>query len=236
MPTFRPKAMPGSSDQLPRNRDAAPSVRPRPQVRLDSRGIARERKFREAAIAVLLEKGYRNTRLSDIVARAKGSLATLYRIYGDKDGLVHAIMEGSIESFGESLQRLERSTLPAQEALTEAAERMAEDFLSPARIVSHRIAIAEGPSYPALRDWFTEHAVEPPTRALARYLARAHDDGLLHIQGDPYLAAERFYMAVFGQLIIRTTSGLVGPDDVDAERANARAAVAQFCAGINPRP
>lgn len=203
-------------------------------MKLDRRGQARERKFREAAIAVLAEKGYRQTRLSDVVARAKGSLATLYRIYGDKDGLVHAIMDDSIESFGQSLAELERSPLPPDEALAEAAMRMVEQMLTPARIVSHRIAIAEGPTYPHLRDWFFEHAVKPPTEALAAYLQREHEAGRLRLADDPYAVAHRFYMAVLGAVVIRSVSGQIGPADVEAERERARRAVALFHAGIRP--
>lgn len=207
-----------------------------PAVKLDRRGVLREQKFREAAIAVLLEKGYRHTRLSDVVALAKGSLATLYRIYGDKEGLVHAIMAESIANFGQSLEGLAHSQLPPTQALTDAAESMVEEFLSPARIVCHRIVIGEGAAYPELRDWFLQNAVRPPTEALADYFERGHRRGELAIEHTPYLTAERFYMAVLGTVIIRSMSGSIGPADVAAEKRTAREAVALFMDGIRPRP
>ena len=64
-------------------------LRPRPQVDLCRRGEIRAEKFLDAATEVFAEKGYQHARLSEIVARAGGSLATLYRIFGDK-GTGHA--------------------------------------------------------------------------------------------------------------------------------------------------
>ncbi|MBP8742393.1 MAG: TetR/AcrR family transcriptional regulator, partial [Pseudoxanthomonas sp.] len=83
---------------------------------------SRVEKFLQAAIEVFLEKGYRNARLSDIVARSGGSLATLYQAYGSKKGLAHAIMERCIGGFAQSLQKLQDSPLPPEQALPIAAE------------------------------------------------------------------------------------------------------------------
>src|SRR3546814_16687788 len=107
------------------------ALRQRRDVDLGERGEKRVRQFIEAATEVFLEKGYRNARLSDIVARAGGSLAILYRVFGDKEGLVHAIMEESIRSFGEGLDILRDPGLPPERALPAAAELMITEILSP---------------------------------------------------------------------------------------------------------
>ena len=60
------------------------ALRARRDVELGKRGEQRARQFIEAATEVFLEKGYRNARLADIVARTGGSLATLYRVFGDR--------------------------------------------------------------------------------------------------------------------------------------------------------
>lgn len=207
----------------------------RPDVDLCRRGEIRVERFLEAATEVLLEKGYRNTRLSDIVARAGGSLATLYRAFGDKEGLVHAIMERSIENFGQSLEILRRSTLPPEQALPEAVDRMVEEILSPGRIVAHRIVIGEGLNFPALRDWFMQHGVAPAERLLTEYFERERAAGRLRLES-PATAADRFYMMVFGGAIMRSVNGRVGTADTPRLQAEAREAVAIFLRGALPRP
>lgn len=45
----------------------------------------------DAAEALFIEQGYDRTGLADIVRRSGGSLATLYDLFGNKQGLLHAI-------------------------------------------------------------------------------------------------------------------------------------------------
>jgi len=210
------------------------ALRRRRDADLGERGEKRVRQFIEAATEVFLEKGYRNARLSDIVARAGGSLATLYRVFGDKEGLVHAIMEESIRSFGEGLDILRDPGLPPERALPAAAELMISEILSPARIVSHRIVIAEGLSFPALRDWFFEHGVAPAERRLTEYFEREKASGRL-VLDSPAVAADRFYMMVFGGIILRSINGVVIGTDIDRMRAQTREAVVIFLRGVLPR-
>ncbi len=204
--------------------------------RLKPSGRARERIdcFLEAAIAVLLEKGYRNTRLTDIVAITGGSLSTLYPAYGDKEGLVHAIMERSIRSFGEGLDILDQPEVAPAEALPAAAERLAVEMLTPERTVSHRIVIGEGLAFPELRDWFFEHGVEPAHLRLEEYFARQAAAGVLVVESAE-AAANQFYMAAFGSTILRTVSGKLSMADAPKVRADAREAALVFLRGALPR-
>ncbi|WP_313317663.1 TetR/AcrR family transcriptional regulator [Stenotrophomonas sp.] len=211
-----------------------PSLPPRPAVELQRRGELRAEKFLEAATVIFNEKGYQAARLSDIVKLAGGSMATLYRAFGDKVGLVHALMERSISQFGRSLDELTSSTLPAEQALEQAALKMVEEILSPARIACHRVVIAEGMSQPELRDWFQAHGVTAMEILLSRYFAREHDAGRLDIQ-NPDLAARHFYMLVIGGVILRSVNGRMSPDDVPLAQEQARSAVRLFLNGTRPR-
>lgn len=212
----------------------AAALRPRRDVELCRRGEIRAERFLEAATEVFLEKGYRNARLSDIVARAGGSLSTLYRVFGDKEGLVHAIMEDSIQAFGEGLEILGRSEMLPDQALMAAAERMSAEILTPGRIVSHRIVIAEGLSFPELRDWFFEHGVAPAERKLTEYFHREKAAGRL-VLDSPAVSADRFYMMVFGGVIIRSVNGNVTAADIDRIQVETREAVKIFLHGVLPR-
>lgn len=225
-------------NEPPRRRSTAPpgprALRQRRDVDLCERGEKRAGQFLEAATGIFLEKGYRNARLSDIVARAGGSLATLYRVFGDKEGLVHAIMADSIRSFGEGLDVLRDPALPPERALPAATERMVSEILSPARIVSHRIVIAEGLSFPSLRDWFFEHGIAPAEQRLTEYFEREKASGRLMLDS-PAVAADRFYMMVFGGTILRSVNGLVTGADLARVREQAHEAVLIFLRGVLPR-
>ena len=211
-----------------------PELKSRPEVDLCTRGEIRVEKFLEAATEVFLEKGYRRARLSDIVARAGGSLSTLYRAFGDKQGLAHAIMARSIDSFGQGLEALRQSQLPPEQALPAAADRMVEEILTPGRILIHRIVIAEGLDFPELRDWFFARGVSPAEKLLTEYFEREQRDGRL-VLDSPSVAADRFYMMVFGGVIVRTINGKITQQDKLRVQAKTREAVAIFLRGVLPR-
>ncbi|MFT3756112.1 MAG: TetR/AcrR family transcriptional regulator [Pseudoxanthomonas sp.] len=227
---------------MKRNRDAAPLVlptsrpppiKPRPDVELCKRGEVRVERILAAATEVFLENGYRKARLSDIVARAGGSMSTLYRAFGDKQGLAHAIMEDSIRAFGEGLASLQESTLPPEQALAVATDRMLEEMLAPSRIVTHRIVLAEGTEFPELRDWFITHGVQTAERSLAEYFARETTAGRLTMTS-PELAAKHFFIMVFGAIIIHGSSGYIANFSHDRLRAETREALSIFLRGVLP--
>lgn len=218
-----------------RSQDVAPPPGSRPRgTTATNRAAERVDRFLEVATQVFLEKGYRNARVSDIVARAGGSLSTLYAAYGDKEGLAHAVMERSIRSFGKGLDILDDPALAPADALPAAAERLAGEMLSPERTVSHRIVIWEGLAFPELRDWFFEHGVAPAHRRLADYFARQARMGTLAIV-DPEAAANELYMMAFGATIIRSINGMRTLDDLEEVRAEAGNAARAFLAGLLPR-
>lgn len=211
-----------------------PTLPPRPAVELQRRGELRVEKFLAAATEVFNEKGYQAARLSDIVKRAGGSMATLYRAFGDKEGLIHALMEQSINDFGRSLDTLLQSPLPPAQALEEAASQMAEEVLSPTRLACHRVVISEGMNQPALRDWFHAHGVAPMEVLLSQYFTRETAAGRMYIE-NPEQAAHFFYMLVIGGLVLRSVNGRVVLSDLPKAQKQARDAVRLFMAGALPR-
>src|SRR3546814_20700747 len=74
----------------PASRRTHAPFRPRPDVELCKRGELRTERFLDAAMDAFIEKGYRRPSLGEIVRQAGGSMSTLYRAFGDKEGLAHA--------------------------------------------------------------------------------------------------------------------------------------------------
>lgn len=212
----------------------ASGLRPRPDVELGHRAEVRVEKFLDAATEVFSEKGYRNARLSDVVARAGGSMATLYRAFGDKEGLAHAIIERCLGQLMDPLQDLELSGRSPEQALRGVAMRIAESLATPDSRVLHRIMIGEGQSFPELRDWFFNHSVDALREKLAVYFEQETAAGRLCIDA-PRPAANYFFMMLFGDWVIRISSGNLHETDAAALRAQAVQATDLFLRGALPR-
>jgi len=208
-----------------------PDLDTQPEVELCRRGEVRMEKFLKAATAEFLERGYGNARLSDIVARSGGSLATLYRVFGGKKGLALAIMRESISSFAESMSVLLEPDMPPESALYTATERMVAETLTPQRIVVHRIVINQGLEFPELRDWFFEHGTAPMHKALRQYFEREQVAGRLNI-ADPDSAAIQFRKMVFSPVVLHSTNGALTPDDISEVQQQTRESVQIFLHGV----
>ncbi|MGY0619004.1 TetR/AcrR family transcriptional regulator [Lysobacter sp. A378] len=218
-----------------RKSPALPKLKARPAAKLRKRGEERVDRFLEAATQVFLEKGYRHARLSEIVSRAGGSLATLYRVFGDKEGLAHAIIERQAEKFTLVFHDLCLSALPPEEGLHLLARRFVETMVSMESQVLHRTIIGEGHAFPELRDWYFEHAIGATNHILAEYLLQQETAGRLVLPQGPELAAIQLAMLMVGDLVLRMSSGhLVTPDAATATQA-AEAGVDAFLQGALPR-
>jgi AcrR family transcriptional regulator len=209
-------------------------LRPRPDVELCRRGELRTERFLDAATEVFTEKGYRGASLSEIVGRAGGSMSTLYRVFGDKEGLAHAIIERHMAVVTERLQCLSLSGLPPESALRHVGESILDASLSRESLLVHRIVIGEGRDFPGLRDWFFAHAVMPAQAMLAEYLQQEIEAGRLALRS-PKVASGQFFMMIFGELMIRVASGNQSNPDPEVAREEARAAIDLFLHGALPR-
>ena len=223
-----------SDNSNPGKADSAGSFRSRLPVDLCKRGELRVERFLDAATEVFTEKGYQHARLSEIVARAGGSLATLYRVFGDKEGLAHAIIRRRLEDLSARLTGLNLSGLPPEQALRQAAERIAEGMATADSVVIHRIVIGEGQSFPEMRDWFFDHAVAAVGGKLREYFEQEVAAGRLNI-ASPTTASSQFFMMLFGDLVIRVSSGNLKEPDAEELRAYAQAAADLFLHGALPR-
>src|SRR3546814_3123385 len=97
-------------------------------------------------------------------------MSTLYRAFGDKEGLAHAIIERHMSTVTARLQDLSLSGLPPESALALVGESILDASISRESLLVHRIVIGEGRDFPELRDWFFAHAVMPSQAILTEYL------------------------------------------------------------------
>ena len=113
-----------------------------------------------AARHLFIYQGYDRKTLADIVSRAGGSLTTLYKLFGNKDGLLEAVVRENVAS-GESLIReAEAAKLSPADTLRRIAEGIYGQFLDPEVIALVRIVIARSISEPEFSGCFLN---APPT-------------------------------------------------------------------------
>lgn len=227
--------LPSSADKRATATEQVIPLRPLPGVNLCKRGERRAEKILDAATEVFAQKGYQHAKLSEIVALAGGSLSTLYRIYGDKEGLVSAILERRLDNLVGTLDSIHFSPdMPPEEALRRTAVRMAEALAKPDSLVAYRIVIGEGQQFPHLREWFFEHAVVSIRNTLTAYFEQEIASGRLKLVSAE-AAAMQFYGMIFSDFVIRAASGYITQVDPDEVRERALFAVDLFLRGALPR-
>ena len=178
--------------------------------RRTSRPLQRERRHEailDAAEALFIEQGYDRTSLAEIVKRSGGSLATLYDLFGNKQGLLHAIAA-----------RWRDETMEKADIFGTAASGSAADMLmnyafhrrrtlnSPHTIALVRMLVSE-----CLRD--RDFALQtyrdlhlPAIRELSDLFAEWTAAGKAEID-DPEAAAELFLSLIAGDSMLSALSG-----------------------------
>ncbi|WP_376965217.1 TetR/AcrR family transcriptional regulator [Azospirillum sp. A26] len=167
------------------------------------RGLARRQAILTAARRLFVEKGFEKTTLSDIIAVAGGSRATLYEHFGDKEGLFRAIMEEDNAMILSGLAPAQADERVTPEAgLTAFALHLVKALLNEETTATVRILIAEGDRVPDITEAFFRIGPENAIGRVADYLKRLSDSGDLSID-DPAAAAQAFLGMVTGNLLVR---------------------------------
>lgn len=162
----------------------------------------------DAAEALFIEQGYDRTALADIVRRSGGSLATLYELFGNKQGLLHAIAARWRDQ-----ALLGRSDLDScsggshVDTLLAYVARDLELRQSPRAIALMRMLVSE-----CLRD--RDFAIQtyrdlhmPAIRELSDMFAEWTAAGEAHID-DPEAAAHLFFSIITGDSMLNTLAGV----------------------------
>src|SRR3546814_14229644 len=97
-------------------------------------------------------------------------MSTLYRAFGDKEGLAHAIIERHMSTETARLQDLSLSGLPPESALALVGESILAASIRRDSLLVHRIVIGRRRDFPALSDWFFPHGVIPMHAHPTQYL------------------------------------------------------------------
>jgi AcrR family transcriptional regulator len=160
--------------------------RGRPQIRCDE---DTRQLLIEAARQEFETNGYARTCISDVAQRAGVSTKTMYRLIPNKAELLQRVLSDTIGKFMIDFDAEGLDALPLEEAVERMLIAYASLTLSKETIAIHRLVIRESCQFPEVATAFHETAILPTTEAMAGWLRRQCERGLIALK-DPRLAAE----------------------------------------------
>lgn len=128
----------------------AKSAKPTP---LNERAKKRIDAIIKAATDVFIENGYEKTNLDMIIARSGGSRATLYAHFGDKEGLLSAVIESLIDEIF-YVEQLPAHENDVYELLSHFGTYFINKMLETNSIGLYRLIVAESANSPHLSQNF----------------------------------------------------------------------------------
>jgi AcrR family transcriptional regulator len=150
----------------------------------------------EAAGEVFLERGYAGASIDAVVERAGGSKATVYALFGNKEGLLSALIARGAETLAASVD-----ALPAGASLEENLHAIGRNYLhlilQPKRVALYRLVAGESGRCPHLGDIFYRTGPQAVTTRVAAFFRVAAARGQLETD-DPEQLAHFFIHALRG--------------------------------------
>ena len=182
----------------------------------------------KAARLCFLDRGFVRTSISDIVAIAGGSRATVYESFGSKEGLFAAL----IASILEQMQLPDIASGPPDTVLREVGASYMEQLMDPEALALYRVAVGESAHVRQLGEMIFKAGPDAGAEGLRERLLKWAGEGRVQVD-DPGRAARLFLAMVEGDLHRSAVIWNRAPSN-DEIAANVDAAVALFLAGVRP--
>ena len=153
------------------------------------RGHKRREAILKAATQEFMQKGYQGASLRNIIKASGGSAETLYRQFGNKEGLFRAVNGAPRERFLGFVN--EPSDRPVEDELLDIARAFLKSATEPESLALIRMMIGESGAMPEMSRMMWESGPAGFQRQLVEYFTRQSQAGVLNIP-DPELAARQF--------------------------------------------
>lgn len=155
--------------------------------------------------------------MADVVQRAGGSLATLYKLFGNKVGLLTAVVQERARS-GESLiAEIEGSAARPAEALYRLGKQLREQILDEENVALSRIVIAYSIKDAEFASDFHRRTLHRAQQALSEVFESWRARGMALV-GDPQMLAAIFLSVViyelYSEAIRSGTAPRLGDEDL----------------------
>jgi AcrR family transcriptional regulator len=142
----------------------------------------------EAAAEEFQANGYAGTSMAAVAQRAGLSTKTIYRLIPNKADLLTRVVSDRIGQFVLEIEPDALDALPLPDALERMLLAYGTLVLSERTIAMHRLVIRECDQFPEIAADFYEAAIRRANAAMARWLRRQCERGLIALE-DPQVAA-----------------------------------------------
>ena len=173
MPDLLPSAPPANLAAKPADDDAPHDAR-----RWTRRKDARPAELLAAALALFVERGYANTRLEDVAARAGVSKGTLYLYYANKEDLFKAVVRtGLVSPLLEAREVVAHFPGTAGELLGLVVHGWWARIGNTALSGIPKLIMAEARNFPEIARFYFEEVIQPGQATMAAVIQRGIDSG-----------------------------------------------------------
>lgn len=177
---------------------------PRPALPKILRGKARRREILVEAARIFLRDGLDGTSMDVIATEAGTSKATLYRHFGDKHGLVVAVVEFLCEDFTADVEKSPAPGDTLRKGLQRVLMNLVHVLTKPDHPKFFRLIVAGSARDPAIGTTWNDHGPGLWHRMLAGVFAERQRAGEFSPDIDFSALPEMLFDAVFARMIIRT--------------------------------
>ena len=184
------------------------------QPRSTSAGERRKQAMVEAAYSLFIEKGYESVTLDDIIKISGGSKSSLYGFFGNKEGLLKAVIEALANEMLQELQVPSQLGKDPRAALVKIGNRIARLALSENAVNQFRLAVGNAKSRPDLARLWYEHGPSTTFDGLAGYLAKENEAGRLNVR-NPRRIAIFFLSMIICNDTLRMAVGMEPPSPAE---------------------
>jgi len=155
-----------------------------------------------AARELFLDHGFDAVSMDMIARQAPVSKATLYAHFASKEELFTAFVVDEANQVMDEVWRIVPDSNDVATVLRGVAAKFVDIFLSEQTMFLQRAVIGVVPRFPSIGAAIFDTGPKALTERLAKFLAEAHERGLLNVP-NPMLAATQFLSVVRGDLDIR---------------------------------
>src|SRR5690242_481251 len=182
-----------------------------------------------------MQQGFGSASMDEVARLAGVSKATIYSHFDGKQDLFGAIITGRCRAMIPVIEAAALGDQPPAEALRRIGRQFLDLLMSKGPLSLYRVVLAEAGRFPALGRTFYQSGPDRVAAALADYLARQHEAGLLDVPS-PRVSAEQFFGMVLGQTHVRLLLGIAGTaPEADERGAIVELAVRTFLSGVARR-
>ena len=161
----------------------------------------RRKSILAAAQKVFLERGYANASIDAVVELAGGSKATVYQQFGNKEGLLGALVAEGAEELAHLVHEL-----PLDGALEDSLRAFGRGYLNlilrPDRLALFRLTIGECGRVPEIGDVFYRTGPQTVVKYMTEFFRGVAAAGLIGTT-DPERTANQFIHALRGDLYLQ---------------------------------